>query len=93
MEDRQHSVLPEIGEAVALVFQGQPFGPDMDPDTKQMVMSLNTFKGIFKGVAVEPLDQNGVSIWFIGSMDGSIVWRLKRDQILMWTPMPSLNRA
>jgi hypothetical protein len=70
----------------------------MDPDTKQMVMSLNTFKGIFKGVAVEPPDKDGfilpvVPIWFIGSMDGSIVWRLKRDQILLWTPMPSLNRA
>lgn len=99
MEDRQHCVVPELDEHIALVFQGQPYAPDLDPNTKQMVMSLSTFKGVFKGVTVEPPDQNGfilpvVPIWLIGDPSGSIIWRVKRDQVLMWTVMPSrLNDA
>lgn len=104
MEDRQHATLPEVDEHIALVFQGQPYAPDLDPNTKQMVMSLSTFKGVFKGVVMEnPPRQktdNGseycwplVPIWLIGDPGGSIIWRVKRDQVLMWTSMPSLNRA
>lgn len=95
MEDVRHAATPEDGQYIAIVFQAQPFAPDMDADTKQMIMSMNLFKGVFKGVAVadKPVSVKPVVWWLIGDPKGTAVWRVRRDQIGAWTPMPSLNQA
>lgn len=96
MEDIQRTAQPEQGQFIAIVFQAQPFGPDIDPNTKQMITTLNMFKGTFRGQAVldtPPVSSGPIVWWLISDAAGSVVWRVKRDQIVMWTPMASVNQA